>query len=98
MTVIRVRCARSSANVLFIPPKHPLSILLTPLLFSLNRFLCLSPDPFLAIHSGGRTFALVINGRRVMGYGGWRRALIASGRFAVVDWFLVRKRPQEQLV
>lgn len=78
MTVIRVRCARSSANVLFIPPKHPLSILLTSLLFSLSRFLRLSPYPFFAIHSGGRTFALVINGRRVMGYGGWRRAPIAS--------------------
>lgn len=78
MTVIRVRCARSSANIPFPPLKHPLPVLLTSLLFSLNRFLCLSPYPFLAIHSGGRTFALVINGRRVMGYGGWRRAPIAS--------------------
>lgn len=98
MTVIRVRCARSSTNVLFIPPKHPLSILLTSLLFSLSRFLRLSPYPFFAIHSGGRTFVLVINGRRVMGYDDWRRATIASGRFSVVDWFLVRKRPQEQFV
>ena len=45
----------------FPPRKHTLSIPLTSFSFSLNRFLHLSPLPFLATRGSGRTFALVIN-------------------------------------
>ena len=49
-------------NILFPPRKHTLSIPLTSFSFSLNRFLHLSPLPFLATRGSGRTFALVIDG------------------------------------